>query len=227
MSGGGTAWCQTHKSLLCAHQCYFLCWDTSWAQSTSSRCWAKPASFTGLMEQGKKCVCCCWWGERNKRPMPQKGLATWGFFHAGKLDVSERKAKERKLLSEQQEWGEIGRAPLQARGITVNRSLCGTGWEEGGLLADRGGWWRQAVGKPIARQEDQVRVLLLGFVLSEQADKACKATCIEFQSQALQHNTLSVFRNLWALLLCLAAPGLALAGKGLQQSRQGVFQNHS
>lgn len=37
--------------------------------------------------------------------MPQKGLATWGFFLAGNLDVSERKVRERKLLSEQQEWG--------------------------------------------------------------------------------------------------------------------------
>lgn len=72
----------------------------------------------------------------------------------------------------------------------------GQGWEEGGLLADRGGWWRQAGGKPIARQEDQVRVLLLSSALSEQAEKASKATCIEFQSQAPQHNTLSVFRNL-------------------------------
>lgn len=71
------------------------------------------------------------------------------------------------LPSEQQEWGETGRAPLQARGITASRLLCRTGWEEGGLLSDREGWWMQAVGKPVARQEDQVRVLLLGFTLSE------------------------------------------------------------
>lgn len=99
--------------------------------------------------------------------MPQKGLATWGFFLAGNLHVSERKVRERMLPSEQQEWGETGRAPLQARGITASRLLCRTGWEERRLLADREGWWRQAVGKPAARQEDQVRVLLLGFTLSE------------------------------------------------------------
>lgn len=128
--------------------------------------------------------------------MPQKGLAAWGVFLAGNLDVSERKIRERRLPCEQQEWRETGRAPLQARGIRVSRLLWRTGWEEGGLLADREGWWRLAVGEPVARQEDQVRVLLLGFALSEQADKACKATCIEFQFPAPQHNALSVFREL-------------------------------
>lgn len=64
------------------------------------------------------------------------------------------------------------------------------------VLTDRGGWWRQAVRKPVDRQEDQVRVLLLGFALSEQADKACKTTCVEFQSTAPQHNALSVSRTL-------------------------------
>lgn len=43
-------------------------------------------------------------GERNRRPMPQKGLATWVFFLAGNLDVSERKIRERKLPCEEQEW---------------------------------------------------------------------------------------------------------------------------
>lgn len=47
--------------------------------------------------------------------MPQKGLATWGFFHAGNQDVSERKVRDRKLLSEQQKWGEIGRAPSSSQ----------------------------------------------------------------------------------------------------------------
>lgn len=34
--------------------------------------------------------------------MPQKGLATWGFFLAGNVDVSGRKVRGRKLLCEQQ-----------------------------------------------------------------------------------------------------------------------------
>lgn len=72
----------------------------------------------------------------------------------------------------------------------------GLGGRKGGCWQIRGGWWRLAVGEPVARQEDQVRVLLLGFALSEQADKACKATCIEFQFPAPQHNALSVFREL-------------------------------
>lgn len=44
-------------------------------------------------------------GERNRGPMPQKGLAIWGFFLAGNLDVSERKVRERKHPCEQQKWG--------------------------------------------------------------------------------------------------------------------------
>lgn len=52
------------------------------------------------------------------------------------------------------------------------------------------------MGEPVARQEDQVRVLLLGFALSEQADKACKTTCIEFQFPAPQHNALCFQRPL-------------------------------
>lgn len=52
------------------------------------------------------------------------------------------------------------------------------------------------MGKAVARQEDEVKVLLLGLALSEQPDKAGKTTCIEFQFPAPQHNALSVFRGL-------------------------------
>lgn len=51
------------------------------------------------------------------------------------------------------------------------------------------------MGEPVARQEDQVRVLLLGFALSGQA-KVCDTTCIEFQFPASQYNSLSVFKDL-------------------------------
>lgn len=77
--------------------------------------------------------------------------------------------------------GGDGQDPLQARGVIARGLLCRTGQEKGGLLADRGklrtdsrsltGWWWQAPEEQVARQEDSVRALLLGFVLSAQADK--------------------------------------------------------
>lgn len=83
-------------------------------------------------------------GERNRRPMPQNGLAAWRVFLAGNLDVSERKIRERRLPHEQQEWRKTGRGPLFKPEELESADCCaGLGGRKGGCwqIERGGGGW--------------------------------------------------------------------------------------
>lgn len=89
--------------------------------------------------------------------------------------MSEGEARERKLLCEQRgssrSWGRQAGPLFKSEKLKPGDCRAGQGRRKGGCLQTEWGWWRQAVGEPVARQEDQVRVLLLGFALSGQAAK--------------------------------------------------------
>lgn len=133
---------QIPPSLLPSHRCYFLCRDRSRAQSAGSRCCAKPASFTGLMEQENSCLCCCWGRGEGAGDRCSMGACSMGASLGGAPgcvrggnEGTRNFCVSRGAQQESERWA----GPLFKSGELWPGDCCaGQGRRQGGLLADKG-----------------------------------------------------------------------------------------